>query len=174
MFDYEKEIKSGLKSQYHASLEMMRRCINECSEELWTSDQMVNPYWRVVYHTLFFFRLYLFQHLDDHKRWEHHKPGSHNMSMDPDAKEVEPYSQREMIELVDHCRDLIDSKVDSTDLTAENCGFHWYKVPKLEHMMVNLRHLQHHVAQLQDRLRNVENKGINWVRAKDQEGPIRT
>ncbi len=174
MFDYDKEVKSGLKSQYHASLEMLRRCINECSEELWTSNKMVNPYWRVVYHTLFFFRLYLFQHLDDHKPWEFHKPGSHNMSLDPDATEVTPYTRKEMIELVEHCKDLIDIKVDATNLSAEDCGFHWYKVPKLEHMMVNLRHLQHHVAQLQDRLRNEENKGINWVRARDQEGPVHT
>jgi len=171
MFDYDQEIRKAFKSQYHAALEMMRRCIDQGSDELWTSDEMVNPYWRIVYHTLFFFRLYLHQHLDDHKHWEKHKAGAHNLSLDPDSTDVLPYTKAEMLEFLEQCKSMIDDSVQNMDLTRTDCGFHWYKVSKLEHMIVNLRHLQHHVAQLQDRLRNVENKGINWVRALDQEGP---
>jgi len=34
---------------------------------------------------------------------------------------------------------------------------------KLEHQFVNIRHIQHHGAQLADRLRSAANIGIRWV-----------
>ena len=38
------------------------------------------------------------------------------------------------------------------DLEAKTCGFSWYKVPKLEHQIVNIRHLGGHVGQLSELL----------------------
>ena len=164
----EHRFRSATKSQYHAALDMMHHCIKECSVDLWTSPHFVNPYWRIVYHTLFYFRLYLHQDLDDHVHWERHRKGAQNLTLDPNATEVEPYSKKNMSDFVEHCHMMVDDAVDHMDLTRDDCGFYWYKVAKLEHMMVNLRHLQHHIAQLQDRLRNVENVGVKWVRAQDQ------
>ena len=51
MSELEKQFRDALKSQYKASLEMMRRCIQQCSDELWLSQGAVNPFWRVAYHT---------------------------------------------------------------------------------------------------------------------------
>jgi len=34
---------------------------------------------------------------------------------------------------------------------------------KLEHQFVGIRHIQHHAAQLSDRLRAVTGKGIDWI-----------
>jgi antitoxin (DNA-binding transcriptional repressor) of toxin-antitoxin stability system len=36
---------------------------------------------------------------------------------------------------------------------------------KLEHQLVNIRHIQHHTAQLMDRLRASEDIGVKWVGA---------
>jgi hypothetical protein len=53
--------------------------------------------------------------------------------------------------------------VDRLDLTAPTSGFSWYRMSKLEHQLLNLRHIQHHTGQLADRLRRETNKGIAWV-----------
>jgi hypothetical protein len=36
-------------------------------------------------------------------------------------------------------------------------------MPKIEHQIVNIRHIQHGAAQLADRLRSKLNLGIGWV-----------
>ena len=52
------------------------------------------------------------------------------------------------------------------DLLDPQCGFPWYKVSKLEHQLVSLRHVQHHAAQLADRLRAEVDHGVRWVGAR--------
>jgi hypothetical protein len=56
--------------------------------------------------------------------------------------------------------------VDALDLMSDESGFSWYPIPKLEHQLVNLRHIQHHMAQLADRLRASEAVGIRWIGAR--------
>jgi hypothetical protein len=58
---------------------------------------------------------------------------------------------------------LVDEAVDGLDLASPQSGFPWYKVSKLEHQLVNIRHIQHHTAQLVDRLRAADDIGIKWV-----------
>ena len=58
---------------------------------------------------------------------------------------------------------MVNGAVDVMDLTSPECGFSWYRVSKLEHQLVNLRHLQHHTAQLADRLRTATDMHVRWV-----------
>ena len=58
---------------------------------------------------------------------------------------------------------MVEAAVDRLDLDAADCGFCWYQVSKLEHQLINIRHIQHHTAQLTDRLRSVSNVGVAWV-----------
>jgi hypothetical protein len=53
--------------------------------------------------------------------------------------------------------------VDTLDLDNPQSGFHWYKMSKLEHQFVNIRHVQHHAAQLADRLRAAADIGTPWI-----------
>ena len=164
-------LRIAFNNQMHASLDMLERVVRLCSDETWYGQTYVNSTWRVVYHTLYFFRLYLFQKLEDHRPWDHHREGAQNMAMDSDARDVKPYTQTEMVDFIHHCRVLLDQAVDNLDLEAAESGFYWYPISKVEHMLVNLKHLQHHIGQLQDRLRNAEQKGIPWVRTRDLTRP---
>jgi hypothetical protein len=58
---------------------------------------------------------------------------------------------------------MVDGRVDKLDLESPQSGFSWYQMSKLEHQFVNLRHIQHHAAQLADRLRSAADIGIKWV-----------
>ena len=153
-----------LKSQYHASLAMLLEAIDSCPAALWDSDQYVNQFWHVAYHTLFYTHLYLQPTEADFVPWERHRPGYNRFGSGPNGpRTLTPYSVEEIRAYCLHCQDMVDSAVDRLDLTSAESGFSWYRMPKLEHQFVNLRHVQHHTGQLAERLRQTANHGLRWV-----------
>ena len=50
-------LRAVLKSQYHASLAMLREAIERCPPEEWLSTDHKNAFWHVSYHALFFAHL---------------------------------------------------------------------------------------------------------------------
>jgi hypothetical protein len=76
-----------------------------------------------------------------------------------------PYTIEQMHEYWQIVDEMVEPCVEQMDLTSEVCGFYWYKVGKFEHQIINIRHIQHHSAQLADRLRVGANVGVDWVAA---------
>ena len=145
-----------LKSQYHAALAMLRDAIEQCPDAEWLSRDHKNAFWQVAYHVLFFAHLYLQQNETTFVLWSQHHG-------DDDGTRGEPYSKAQVLEywsFVDHA---VDRAVDLLDLESPESGFSWYTMSKLEHQLVNIRHVQHHSAQLADRLRSAADIGIKWV-----------
>ena len=52
-------LKRILKSQYRASLAMLRASVEACPDALWYDATPKNAFWQIAYHTLFFTHLYL-------------------------------------------------------------------------------------------------------------------
>ena len=166
-------LRPVLKSQYHAALAMLRETIERCPDDEWTSQGHMNAFWQVAYHTLFFAHLYLQPNEAAFVPWA----GQQNQVQYPDGIPgppdpksplpliPTPYSREEVLAYWSVCDAMVDAAVERLDLGASDCGFSWYKVSKLEHQFVNLRHIQHHAAQLADRLRSAANIGISWVSA---------
>ncbi len=77
-----------------------------------------------------------------------------------------PYTKTEVLAYWSICRSTVDDAVDALDLNDPQSGFSWYKIPKMEHQIVNIRHIQYHQAQLADRLRVVTGAGIGWADAR--------
>lgn len=167
-------LRSILKSQYHAALAMLRESIERCPDDLWYSREPVNAFWQVAYHTLFYTHLYLQPNEAAFRPWEHHRseaqhPDALGGSPDP-ASDLplipDPYSKTEVLAYWTVCSETVDAAVDALDLDAESSGFSWYQMPKLEHQLVSIRHIQHHAAQLADRLRSSVGIGIQWIGAR--------
>ena len=157
-------LQAVLKSQYHASLSMLRDAIDACPPELWTDPSYVNPFWHVAYHTLFYTDLYLQASESAFVPWEHHRPKYNFFPSGPEAaRSLTPYSIDEVRACCARCDAMIDSAVDRLDLNAPESGFPWYKMSKLEHQFVNLRHIQHHTGQLAERIRQTTGRGVGWV-----------
>lgn len=167
-------VRAMLKSQYHAALAMLRESIERCPEDLWYSDEPTNAFWQVAYHTLFITHLYLQPEEAAFRPWDGHRADAQYPDGIPGPAEPtsalpllpEPYSRREVLAYWVACDDMVDAAVDAVDLLSRESGFHWYAVPKLEHQLVNLRHVQHHTAQLADRLRAATDIGVRWVGTK--------
>jgi hypothetical protein len=164
-------LKEVLKSQYHAALAMLRSAVDECTERLWYDATPANAFWQLAYHTLFFAHLYLqrdeaaFAPWSKHQRDVQHPDGIPGKP-DPDSTQPllpAPYSKADVLEYATFCDAIVDEAVDGLDLESPTSGFRWYRMSKLEHQLVNLRHIQHHAAQLADRIRADRNVGIRWV-----------
>jgi len=80
---------------------------------------------------------------------------------------AEPYTKSQMLEYWQLCDGMVDTAVDGMDLDAEECGFPWYRLPKLDHQINNIRHVQHHAALLAGRLRRRWGRmSSGWVSSK--------
>lgn len=168
-------LRGILKSQYHASLAMLREAIELCPDEDWSSAEHTNAFWQVAYHTLFFAHLYLMRDEAAFFPWERHQgdvqhPDGIPGRRDPDSDLPlipQPYSKAEVLAYWLVCDLLVDEAVDALDLGSPESGFSWYPgVPKLEHQLIGIRHIAHHAAQLADRLRASSDVGVRWVGAR--------
>lgn len=155
-------IRAALKSQYRAALRTLEQTITNCPNTLWTDDRFVNPYWQIAYHALFYTHLYLEPDEAAFVAWEKHRPEYYYLGRVP-AGELEPYTREELLAYCRFCEQKADHNLDLLDLEHPESGFYWYPIPKLEHQIVNIRHLQHHAAQLTDRLRNEAGIGTQWM-----------
>ncbi|MBI3946259.1 MAG: DinB family protein [Armatimonadetes bacterium] len=151
------ETRAALKSQYHAALAMLRQAIERCPDDLWTAGEHPRAFWRIAYHALFYTHLYLQPNHDAFRPWEEHRDDCQFLDAVPwpphaQPPEVAPYAREQLLAYWRFCDEMIDAGVDRVDLDAPESGFPWYRMPKLDHQMVNIRHIQQHVGQLAERL----------------------
>ena len=164
--------KAAFKSQYHASLAMLRETIEVCPDDLWTERDTPRSYWRIAYHTLFYTHWYLERTSTDFERWEFDREHAASTWADPwtpdnrPAHAYPPYTKGQILDYLGLVDALVDSKVDAIDLDSPESGFHWYPMSKFEHQLVNLKHIQHHVGQLAELLmeRGIE---TDWIADQD-------
>ena len=161
-------IRAVLKTQYGAALAMLGQTIERCPDALWLDASYPNAYWHVAYHAAFFVHLYLHPDRESYRFWEKHRPEYQFLGTVPTPPHRppnigEPYTRSEVLEYVKLCEGLLDAAIDRMDLRASESGFPWYRMSKLEHQLVSLRHVQHHTAQLVDRLRTRHGIGSEWV-----------
>jgi hypothetical protein len=171
---YTEALRTILKSQYHATLAMLRETIERCPDELWVAREHTNSFWQVAYHALFFAHVYLQRNEAAFQPWDRHQsdvqhPDGIPGPADPNSTLPlipRPYTKAEVLAYWRVCDQMVDDAVDGLDLLSPDSGFPRYKVPKLEHQIVNIRHIEHHMAQLADRLRASEGIGVSWVGAR--------
>ena len=172
--DDDAEIRTILKSQYRAALAMLRDAIERCPDEIWEGGGHTNACWQVAYHALFFAHLYGETDYESFRPWTGHRADNQYPDAIPGPADPasalpllpKPYTKAEVLAYWKFCDERIDGAVEATDVRSSSSGFSWYPVPKLEHQIINLRHIQHHAAQLADRVRTAADVGVAWVGAR--------
>jgi hypothetical protein len=167
-------LREMLKSQFHAALAMLRDAVEKCPAELWDDGRYTNRCWQVAYHALFFVHYYLQPTSEGFEPWMGHRTASQHPDSIPGPPDPasdlplipEMFTRDEVLAYWQVCEGLVDELVDAIDLTSDASGFSWYPIPKLEHVLVNLRHVQHHAAQIADRVRTHADVGVNWAGAR--------
>lgn len=167
--------KTLIKNQYEAAFRTLKHCIDKCSEESWGKPVCNHQFSQSVFHGLFFADLYLGPNPDvisDQAFHSEHAAifeGYEEMEHRPPVKTYE----REFINLyLEHCREKAKSKVAefTEEILQAKSGFHWIDGSAAEVHVYNIRHIQHHAAQLSLRLRIDSKVDVPWVKSGWEEG----
>jgi hypothetical protein len=154
------DTKAAIQSQFLATLEMLRKAIEACPDEIWADPEPTNKFWHIAFHSLFYTHFYLSSAQVDFVAWEkHHDVVS--LSPSDTLEVVEPFTQAEMLEYLAFCQEQVKEKVTASDLEAES-GFHWLPFSTLEKHLYSIRHTQLHVGELCERLGQA-GIDISWV-----------
>jgi hypothetical protein len=154
-------VKNAIKQQYHAALAMLGEAIRLCPDDLWTQGNPPRQFWRLAYHGLFYAQLYMEKDLESFVAWELDRENL--AGWDETPRDTTPYTKIELLDYWQKVDEMVDAKIDALDLTLQESGFSWYKnFPKLDHLLLSVRHIQEHAGQLRDRImeRGVE---PHWV-----------
>jgi hypothetical protein len=165
------DLRAALTGQFHAGLAMLRQAIERFPEGAFAGDGDTPPPWHLAYHALFFTHLYLQPDEAAFRPWERHREEYQFLGALPwpphrPPRIGEPYTRAEVLEYLGVVDGMVGAALGRLDLDAPACGFWWYDLPKLDHVLMNLRHLQHHTAQVVARLRRAAGAGVDWVGAR--------
>lgn len=157
-------LRAALKGQYRAGLAMLRQCMERCPDEVWIAGEHPRTFWRIAYHAVFYTHLYIQVDEDAFQPWELSRPDARKLWHEDDKQTPEepPYSKQQLLEYVDLVSGGVDRWVDALNLEAPTTGFWWYSIPKLDHQLMSVRHLQGHVGQLSERL-YAAGVDLDWI-----------
>jgi uncharacterized damage-inducible protein DinB len=155
-----------LWQQFGASIQMLENAIQECPEEVWSDQINFFEYWYIAYHTLFWLDFYL---SESPQAFTPHAP----FTMDEaSADEILPervYSKAELIAYLEFAREKCRTRIAS--LTDESARQRFVLPHRefsiLELHLYNMRHVQHHAAQLNLLLRQRGAQPPRWVSRAD-------
>lgn len=161
--------KSSLWQQFGASIAMLENAVLACPDELWGNRSEQPEYWYLVFHTLFWLDLYLNGAVEGFA-----PPAPFTLDeLDPAGLMPERvYAKAELHEYLLQCRRKCRATIESlTDERAqETCSFSWGEVNFLGLMLDNMRHVQHHTAQLNLILRQQIDSAPGWLaRARESD-----
>ena len=154
------ETKVAIQSQFLATLEILRKAIQGCPDEMWADPEPKNKFWHIAFHALFFTHFYLHTTQDGFVAWEKHRDLA-SLSPSDVTEAIEPYSKADMLEYLAFCQEQVREKIGACDLEAES-GFHWLPFNTLEKHIYNIRHTQLHIGELCERLGQA-GIDIDWV-----------
>lgn len=152
--------------QYGASIDMLENAIVACPDNVWGDRTRFPEFWYVTYHTLFFLDYYL------HETEASFAPPPPFTMSELDPAGVMPervFSKEEMLTYLRHgrnkCRNVIVNMTE--DKAREQCPFNRRDITNAGLLLYNMRHVQHHTAQLNLILRQTIDSAPLWVsRAK--------
>ena len=151
-----------LWGQFGAAIEMLENAMRACPDDLWRDRSRRPEYWYVAYHTLFWLDLYLSE-----TDVGFTPPAPFTLvELDPAGVMPErPYGKPELLAYLAHGREKCRATIAGlTEARArERCVFTWRETSLLELLLYNMRHVQHHAAQLNLILRQETDSAPDWV-----------
>jgi DinB superfamily len=156
--------KQILAHQY----EVLNAGIDRCPEAAWDAPVGNLTFGQVAFHTLFFIDLYLGPDVESLRQQPFHRD---NRRFFRDYEELEPrrrqhrYGRPAIKRYLDHVRQKATAVIpaETEESLQGPSGFDWKKYNRAELHVTNIRHIQHHAAQLSLRLRIDFGEDVPWV-----------
>lgn len=155
-------LKTTLWGQFGASIDMLEAAVRACPEELWGDRARRPEFWYTAYHTLFWLDFYL---TGEEEGFAPPPPFTLD-EFDPSGVLPERvYTKQELLDYLAHGREKCRAVLSA--LTGEQAGrrlaFPWGELSFGELLLDNMRHVQHHAAQLNLILRQETDSAPGWV-----------
>jgi hypothetical protein len=163
-----KVIHQLLTHQIEAALCTLGSCVDHCPESAWNAPVGNLAFCQVAFHTLFYTDFYLGFNEDSFRQQPFHRD---NRNFFRDYEEFEDHPQlllydRPSIEgYLEHCRTKAGRAIsaETPESLAAPCGFPRRNMSRAELYVYNIRHVQHHAAQMSLRLRLDFGESTPWV-----------
>ena len=158
----ENDWKEAVWRQFGAAIDMLENAMRACPDALWDDRSREPEFWYLVYHTLFWLDFYLSDSTEGFA-----PPAPFTLEeMDPAGVLPErPYTKAELQAYLDHgrakCRATVAALTD--ERARDRCRFGSSEGSFLELLLDNMRHVQHHTAQLNLILRQRTDSAPRWV-----------
>ena len=157
-------LKESLWKQFGASIDMLHDAITMWPEENWETKK---KFFYIAYHTLIFLEYYLTN--PPPKNFNAELPFTEdNDPVEDGVDDILPdryYSKEELLNYLKSCREKCRKVI--AGLTDENINDRWISEHRnynfLELLMYNMRHVQHHAAQLNMILRREIDQAPRWL-----------
>jgi hypothetical protein len=155
----EDSLKTILWKEFGAAIDMLENAVAACPESRWKDN---SKFWYNAYHVIFFLDYYLTEEEE-----KFHPPAPFTLSeFNPDGEMPERvYDKSELITYIRYCREKCRKLI--SELTDENMQKRFINkyrnYSRLEIIIYNMRHVQHHAGQLNLLLRQNGNEPPDWV-----------
>lgn len=179
--------KEVVLSQFGASIEMLANAVGACPDDLWAGAAAkplsdAAPFWYVALHAVYFLDLYLGESEEScvpppPLARQEADPGASPLARAYGARlaawaeldglrlPARPFTKDEVLGYLalarSRCRETIAAMSDAE--AAAPCGFPWLGISRAELLLYNMRHVQHHAAQLNLLLRQNTDSAPGWV-----------
>jgi DinB superfamily len=161
--------------QFEAAASTINACIDQCPDAAWNGPVVNLKFCQATFHALFYADYYLGQTEEDFRKEPFHRENAHVFR---DYEELEPrapvllYEKPWIKTYVQYCRKRCHEVVgaETADELTAKTKFPRKDFSRAELHVYNIRHLQHHAAQLSMRLRLDSQTDIPWFSSGWKEG----
>ncbi len=154
-------LQDAVHQQFGAAIDSLQGAIEACPDGLWTDGEQWKQPWYIAFHALFWLDLYLSESALDYDP----PPPFTKGELEPDQFPERPYSKAELVQWLKVSRAALQRRVASIGSDPEArrpCKLHWGTMQAAELLLYNLRHVQHHVAQLNLLIRQAAAEPAPW------------
>jgi len=156
-----------IANQFEAAFCTLNACIERCPDALWNVKIGRYPLSQVAFHTLFYADFYLGPDEESFRRQPFHRDNQQwfgDYEQLEDREPVSTYDRPALNAYLEHCRRKAAEVIaaETEDVLRAKTGFPWRAFSRAELHVYNIRHIQHHAAQLSLRLRLDAGVDIPW------------
>ena len=163
-------VKTLLTRQFEAALSTLNACIVRCPDDTWDKPIASLAFCQAAFHALFYTDVYLCENTEAIKQQDFHRDHPdffRDYEEMEDRAQVLMYDKASILTYVSFCREKAVDTVAAENAAslAAPCGFPWLGISRAELYLYNIRHIQHHAAQLSLRLRLNGDAEVPWSRS---------
>ena len=156
-------LKNTLLKQYNKTLDILIHVIGKYDETLWLNDSDYrHPAWQLVYHALYYANIYCAPNEKAKVKWPRQIKDYHLFMKTKKQEFASPYSRDDMLAFLEFFRGKIPGYLEHLEPEAD-CWPHWYDENQLEFHINNIRHIQHHTAEVIERADIISKFDYPWI-----------